>query len=199
MEDISKKVKRKPVYQAEYCYSPELINSFSRIHLWYHCRQHPLFIKLPGLFLTSCLLWRIVRYVLEGGSAGIGEMITILLIGGFSFIMLWLGFVHPYVFRRTLCRNLEGPAGGELVVQFYQEHIRAENGLACQEYDYKTAQSCYLTPDCIYIYTSGNQAVLVPFESLKGQNPQEFQRFLLKRLSCRIENKRHIIRRKCHG
>lgn len=199
MEDISKTKKRKPVYQVEYRYSPELIRSFCRIHLWYHCRQHPLLIKVPGLFLTGCLLWKTALYVLRGGSAGIGEVVTLIMIGLFSFIMLWLGFVHPYVFRRTLCRNLEGPAGGELVVKFYQEYIRAENHVACQDYAYNKAQSCYLTPDCIYLYTSGGQAVLVPFESLKGQNPQDFQRFLLEKLSCRIENKRHITRRKCYG
>ena len=47
-------------FTMKYEYTPELVRRFCRVHLWYRKRQHPLLLKAPGVFLTFCLIGRIL-------------------------------------------------------------------------------------------------------------------------------------------
>lgn len=182
----------KPLYTVTYRYTRQLIHSFSRIHLWYHRRQHPLFLKTPGVFLAGCLLWRLYVLLKAGAGISFSDGLTLILIAAFTFLMLWMGFVHPYVFERTLQRNLEGPAGESITLTFYEDHIHAESKLVHADYAYEQVESGYVTTGCIYLYVNGDQALLVPFESMSGQDSRGFQRFLAKKLPCKLSMKTQI-------
>lgn len=181
-----------PLYTAAYRYTPELIHAFCRVHLWYHRRQHPLFLKTPGLFLAGCLFWRLFVLWRAGEGISPGDGITLALIGLFTFILIWMGFVHPYVFERALLQNLDGPSGGEITLRFFPDCIRADSPLFQAEYAYKQVTECYLTAGCVYLYVDKDQALLVPFGSLRGQDGRAFQLFLKEKLPGRLRAKRHL-------
>ena len=183
-----------PLFTAAYRYTPELIHAFCRIHLWYHRRQHPLFLKTPGIFLAGCLLWRLFILLRRGAGISFGDGLTLALIGLFTFVMVWMGFVHPRVFERTLRKNLDGPSGGEITLSFFDDRDQADSPLSQAEFGYGQIQECYLTAGCVYLYVNGDQALLVPFESLKGQDARAFQLFLKEKLPGTFRTKMHLAR-----
>lgn len=182
----------KPLYSVTYRYTPELILAFCRIHLWYHHRQHPLFLKTPGIFLVGCLIWRLFTLWHAGAGISLDDGITLILIGLFTFILLWMGFVHPYIFQRALQNNLDGPCGGKITLHFFPDHIQADSSLFQAEYPYTQISEAYLTFGCIYLYVLKNQALLIPFEGLREQDITAFQQFLEEKLPINFRVKTHL-------
>lgn len=181
-----------PLYTVTYRYTPELIHAFCRVHLWCHRRQHPLLLKTPGIFLVGCLFWRLFTLWRTGTGLSLSDGITLALVGLFAFILVWMGFVHPWVFERALRQNLDGPSGGEITLRFFADHIQADSPLFQAEHPYEQIAECYVTSGCIYLYVYKDQALLVPFESLREQSGRAFQLFLKEKLPGKLRAKRHL-------
>ena len=84
-----------PVFSASYIYTPELLHSFVKIHLWYQKRQHPLFLVTPGLFLAGCILWRLFPVFTGAAELSSGKRLEIALMGVFVFFVLAIMKVSP--------------------------------------------------------------------------------------------------------
>mgnify|MGYP000080955383 FL=1 len=179
------------IYRLQYRYTPQQIHAFCRVHLWYHRRQHPLFLKTPGLFLAGCLLWKTISLWREGTMPDIGQIVTLSLMGLFCAVLLWMGFVHPWVFERTLQQNLTQQTD-DVKLEFGEDFVRATSGQLKQEYHYSQMESCYLTPGCIYLYVNSQQALLVPYDSLQKKDRAGFPHFLQQKLPGKIRVKSHL-------
>ena len=182
----------KPLYTASYDYTPELIHSFCRIHLWYHRRQHPLFLKIPGAFLAVCLIWRLISLLAAGADFGAGDILALILIALFTFVLIWMGFIHPYVFEKTIKQAMLGPAGKNITIAFYDDHFHAESSLVHADYAYEQVGNSYVTVTCLYLYVNKDQAVLVPVKGIPEDVRDGFSHFISKKLSGKLSRKMHL-------
>ncbi len=167
-------------FTMKYEYTPELVRRFCRVHLWYRKRQHPLLLKAPGVFLTFCLIGRIL-YPGGGETGGL----TLAMMGLFDFILLWMGFVHPWVFRRTMLKDLRQHPPGQVTLRFYNDRVEAANRIAQKAYSYAQLDTALLTQDCIYLY-AGEQAVLIPANALEEREKHALQAFLQQKMQGKL-------------
>ena len=163
-------------FSVKYEYTPELVRRFCQVHLWYHKWQHPLLLKVPGVFLTLCLIGRALRL----GEGETGDL-TLALMSLFDFILLWMGFVHPWVFRRTMLKDLQQHPPGQVILRFYDDRVVAVNRLTQGAYSYAQLDTAFLTQDCIYLY-AGEQALLIPANGLGEEEKSALQAFLQKKM-----------------
>ena len=183
----------KPLFEASYLYTPELLRSFVKIHLWYQKRQHPLFLVTPGLFLLGCILWRLFPALTGAAELSPGKRLEIGLMFVFAFFILWTGLVHPILFEKALRDTLEQAGEKQIDILFYDDRLKADSALAKAECLYSSIRRCYITSDCIYLYITPEQALPVPFESLGNQDTAAFQKLLVSRIPAgRIAVKGHI-------
>ena len=197
-----------PVFSASYIYTPELLHSFVKIHLWYQKRQHPLFLVTPGLFLAGCILWRLFPVFTGAAELSSGKRLEIALMGVFVFFVLWMGIIHPVIFEKTIRDDLSRAGEKRISIRFYDSYLAAsgtgETGSGSKAGDrsetiemecpYDRIDRCYVTSDCIYLYLTREQALPVPFSSLKKEEASSFQKFLLSRIPAeRVSVKAHIM------
>lgn len=182
----------KALYISTYHYTHELIHAFCRVHLWYHRRQHPLFLKTPGIFLVGCLLWRLLSFGRAGERISFEDGLMLALIALFAFFMVWMGFIHPRVFERTLQQNLNSMADDPITILFYEDHIHAESTMMRADYTYEQVSSGYVTMNCIFLYANQEQALMIPFESIPPQDRSGFQKLISRKLSGKLSKKAHI-------
>ena len=173
-------------FTVKYDYTEELVQRFCRVHLWYHKRQHPLLLQAPGIFLTVCLVWRIVH-------AGANETggLTLSMMCAFDFILLWMGFVHPWVFRRTMQGDLRRYPPGTTTLRFLDDRVEASNRNTQGTYRYEQIKEAYLTRDCVYLYV-GDQALLIPANALEEGEKEPFQNFLQEKIRGRLRVKKAL-------
>ena len=182
-----------PLFEASYPYTPELLHSFVKIHLWYQKKQHPLFLVTPGLFLLGCILWRLIPALTGAAELSPGKRLEIGLMFVFAFFILWTGLIHPILFEKALRDTLNQAGEKQIDIRFYDDRLNADSALARTECLYRNIHRVYITSDCIYLYIAPEQALPVPFHSMEGQDAAAFQKFLLSRVpSGRVSVKGHI-------
>lgn len=178
-------------FKAEYTYDARMLRVFCRVHRWYRKRQHPLFFCVPGVFLAASVL-----YTALSGIAGIRELtpttwVQLILMGVFALFLLWMGFVSPYVFRKTMLANLKEPEKLKVRVLFYEDHLRAENSLSSQELPYSRVSACYVTQQYLFLYGQGDAAIIVPSEAVPERERKAFEAFIREKLSGRLKPRRY--------
>ena len=180
-----------PLYRVSYTYDERLLKIFCRVHMWYRKRQHPLFIAVPGVFLAGSLVFYVVSHILSGESPDGQQLVTVFLIGLFTALLLWMGFVSPYVFRKTLLQNLDDPSKLKIDIRFYPDRFRAKNRLSNTELPYGAVQVCYVTQSCLFLYISREQALIVPFAAIPEKDRAGFQQFIQEKLKGRIRVRKY--------
>ena len=181
----------KVCYQVDYSYDRDMMRAFCRVHLWYYKRQHPLFLKMPGLFLVLAVAVYVLKHVIAGPALTGTQMVQVLLIGVFSFFLMWMGFVSPRVFENTMLKNLEDPKKLAVSLTFYQRHLLAVNALSETDISYDKIAKGYVTDHYLFLYMPGGQALIVPYSAVKEPDREAFQSFIRERLGNKIIAKKY--------
>ena len=187
----SKAPSKTALYRVSYTYDRKLLHLFCRVHLWYHKRQHPLFLAVPGVFLAASLAFYVISHILRHEAPDGTRLVTVFLIAVFMMFLLWLGFVSPRVFESTMLKNLDDPSKLKVRIDFYPDRLRAENRLAVTDLPYGAIRCCYVTKSCLFLYISDAQALIVPFSSIPEKDRDSFQQFIQEKLAGKIRVRKY--------